>query len=84
MRFGVAEGRVELDAHEVRHVQPDGPCQLAGQPLGDEGPRSLAGAAELDDVQAVVVRLDEPGQGAALAQCRHVACRRHGPHRERA
>ena len=66
---------------QVRHGQPDGPCQLAGQPLGDQRPRTLPGAAELDDVQPVVVRLDETRQRAALAQGRHVACRDHGPHR---
>ena len=62
VRFGVADGGIELDAHEVRHVQPDGPCQLAGEPLGDEGPWALAGSAELDDIQAVIVGLDEPGR----------------------
>ncbi len=78
--LGVAERRVELDADEVGHGQADRACQLAGQPLGDEGTRALAGAAELDDVQAVVVRLDEAGQRAALAQGRHVARGDHGPH----
>ena len=40
---------------------------------GDERARALAGAAELHDVQPVVVGLDEAGQRAALAERRHVA-----------
>ena len=60
-------------ADEVGHGQADRPAELAGQPLGDERARALAGAAELDDVQPVVVGLDEAGQRAALAQGRHVA-----------
>ena len=67
--------RVDLDGDEVRDRQTDRPGDLAGQPLGDERPRPLAGAAELDHVQAVVVGLDEAGQRAALAQGRHVARR---------
>jgi len=61
-RVGVAQGRVHLDRDQVRNVQADRPGELAGQPLRDERPRSLAGPAELDDVQPVVVRLDEPGE----------------------
>ena len=71
--LGVAERRVDLDPDEVGHGQADRACQLAGQPLRDERARPLPGAAELDDVQPVVVRLDEAGQRAALAQGRHVA-----------
>ena len=78
VRLGVAEGRVDLDRHEVGHGQADRPGQLAGQPFGDERARPLAGAAELDHVQAVVVGLDEAGQRAALAQGRHVPRRHHG------
>ena len=55
-------------------------CQLAGQPLRDEGTRALPGATELDDVEPVVVRLDQTGQRAALAQGRHVARGDDGPH----
>ncbi len=78
--LGVAQGRVDLDADELGHGQPDGPRDLAGQPLGHERPRTLAGAAELHDVQPVVVRLDQTGQRAALAQGRDVAGGDHGSH----
>ena len=71
--LGVAQVRVDIDERQVRHGQPDGARELAGQPLGDERPRTLAGAAELDHVQPVVVRLDEAGQRTALAQGRDVA-----------
>ena len=59
--------------HELGHRQAERARQLAGDHLGDERLRALAGAAELHDVQAVVVGLDEAGQRAALAQRRHVA-----------
>ncbi len=81
IRVRIAQGGVHLDRHQVRHVQADRPGELAGQPLRDEGPRSLAGPAELDDVEAVVVGLDEPWQRPAFAQRRDVACRSHGPQR---
>ena len=77
--LGVAERRVHLDRDEVRDGQPDRPSELARQPLGDERAGSLAGAPELHHVQAVVVRLDEPGQRATLAQGRDVAGRDDGP-----
>ena len=44
IRLGVAEGRVDLDGDQVGDGQADRPRQLAGQPLGDERPRTLAGA----------------------------------------
>ena len=47
--------------------------ELAGDDLGDERLAALAGAAELEDVEAVVARLDERGQRAALAERRDVA-----------
>ena len=76
----VAERRVDLDPDEIGDGQADRPRQLPGQPLRDEGARPLTGTAELDDVQPVVVRLDQPGQGATLAQGRHVARGNDGPH----
>ena len=71
--FGVAEAAVDVDRDELGHRQPERPADLAGEPLGDERARTLAGAAELHDVQAVVVGLDEARQRAALAQGRDVA-----------
>ena len=47
--------------------------QLADDHLGDQHLEALAGAAELADVGAEVVGLDDPGQRAALAQRRDVA-----------
>ena len=67
-----AERRVDVDEDELRHGQAQRPRQLARDDLRDERPRTLRGAVELDDVQAVVVCLDEPGQRAALAERRDV------------
>ena len=53
--------------------------QLADHDLGRERLRALAGAAELDHVQAVVVGLHDRRQRAALAQRGHVAGGGHGP-----
>ena len=76
----VAEGRIDLDRDDVGDRQTDRPADLAGQPLRDERAGTLAGAAELDDVQALVVRLDEAGQRAALPQRGHVSGGQDRPH----
>jgi hypothetical protein len=81
--LGAAELRVELDQHDLGHVEPERAPELAGDELGHERARALAGAAELQDVQAVVVGLDEPRHRPALAQRRHVAGRGHRPRRGR-
>ena len=80
VRLGVAERAGDLDADQVRHGQADRPADLAGEPLGDQRARTLAGPAELDHVEPVIVGLDESGQRAALTQRRHVARGDHGPH----
>ncbi len=82
VRLGVAEGGIDLDAHQVGHGQADRPAELAGEPFGDQRARALAGATELDDVQPVVVRLDEAGQRPTLAQGRHVAGGDDGAHHD--
>ena len=71
--LGRAERRVELDQHQLRHRQPEAAGQLAGHDLGRQRLRPLARAAELQDVEAVVVGLDDGRQRAALAQRGHVA-----------
>ena len=70
-----------IDADQLGHRQPEAARELAADPLGHERTRSLAGAVELDDVEAVVVAFDQPGQRAALAQRGHVAGRGHRSHR---
>ena len=49
---------------------------LGDEDLRDEDLDPLAGAPELQDVDPVVVRLDQPGERAALPQGRDVAGRR--------
>ncbi len=44
---------------ELGHEQAEPARELADDHLGDERPQALAGAAELDHVQPVVVGLDE-------------------------
>ena len=61
---------VEVDGDHVRYADAEAPCELAHQDLGHQDPQSLAGAPELHDVRAEVVRLDDPGQRAALTQRR--------------
>ncbi len=73
--LGIAQATIDLDGHQVRHGQADGPAELAGQPLGDERARTLAGAPELDHVQPVVVGLHQPGQRATLPERGDVAGR---------
>ena len=84
VRLGAADRRVELDEHELGHGQPERAGELAGDDLRDERLRPLPGTAELEDVEAVVVGLDERGQRAALAERRHVAGRGDGAHSGRA
>ena len=69
---------VEVDRHQVRGAQAEAPGQLADDHLGDEDLQPLPGAAELADVGAEVVGLDDAGQRAALAQGRDVAGRGDG------
>ena len=57
-----AERRVELDQHELGHRQAERAGQLPGHDLRRQRLRTLARAAELEDVEAVVVGLDDaPG-----------------------
>ena len=81
--LGVAKRGVHLDATRSGTGSPIARPISPASHLGDERARSLARSAELHDVQAVVVRLDEPGQRAALAQWHDVAGRDDGPdHRQ--
>ena len=50
---------VEVDGDHVRDADAEAPCQLADEHLGHQDPQSLAGAAELHDVRAEVVGLDD-------------------------
>jgi hypothetical protein len=82
--LGATDRGVELDQDELGHGKPERAGELADDDLRDERLRPLPGAAELKDVEPVVVRLDERGQRAALPQGRHVARRRDPAHvRER-
>ena len=65
--------RRHLDHDQLGHRQTDRPGELTGEHLGHERRRSLAGAAELGHVEAVVVGLHQAGQRAALAERLHVA-----------
>ena len=73
--------RRQVDGHQVRDRYVDEPGDPGDDDLGHQHPQPLAGAAELADVDAQVVGLDDPGQRAALAQRRHVAGRAHLPQR---
>jgi hypothetical protein len=74
---GAPEVRVEVDQDDLRNVEAERAAELPGDELGDERARALARAAELQDVQAVVVGLDEARHRPALAQGRDVARGRH-------
>ena len=56
-----------------RDEQAEGARDLAGDQFGEQGFDALGGAAELDDVEAVVLGLDDGGDGAAFAQRGDVA-----------
>ena len=74
LRVGLADGDpgVEPGQHQLGYPQAQAAGELAGDDLGDQGERPLAGAAELHHVGAEVVRLDDGGQRPALAQRGHV------------
>ena len=83
----MAELGRDLRDHQLGHRQPERPAQLAGDDLGHQRADALPGAAELHDVEPVVVGLDEPGHRAALPQGRDVSggdhaaqLGRHGAH----
>jgi hypothetical protein len=70
--FGAGEPRVEFDEDDLGHRQFRRARQLARHQLGDERLRPLTRPAKLEHVQAVVVRLDDGRERAALAQRRDV------------
>ena len=65
--LGAPDHRVELDADELGDRQAERAGQRARHDLRDERLRPLSRAVELQHVEAVVVRLDQGGQRAALA-----------------
>jgi hypothetical protein len=60
--------RVEVEHDQAGRRQPDPLGQPAGDHLGDEHAGALSGAAELADIGAEVVALNDPGQAAALSE----------------
>jgi hypothetical protein len=74
VRLVAGDRRVELDRDQVGGADAEPAGQLADDHLGDQRARALAGAAELADVGAQVVGLDDARERAALAQRRDVAC----------
>jgi hypothetical protein len=81
--LGPRQVGVELDEDDLGNRQGQGPCDLAGEELGDQRLGALAGAAELENVQAVVVGLDHGRKRPALAQRRDVAGGGDGSHSAR-
>ena len=81
VRFGQSQGQVEVDQHRLGHGEIERPAQACGDQLRDERLRTLARPTELDDVHAVVVRLHDGRQRAALAQGRDVPQDLHLAHR---
>jgi len=77
--LGIPEAAVDLHADDLRDGQPEQPGQLTADPLRREDARALTGAAELQDVHAVVVGLDERRQRTALAKGCDVTRRDDGP-----
>ena len=69
---------VDLDEHDLRDAQAQRARDLADDHLGDQRLRALPGAAELHDVEAVVVGLHQAGDRAAFAQRDDVARGAHG------
>lgn len=63
--LAVGDRRVEVDQDQLGEAQPQGPCQLPHDHLGDQRLAALRGAGELDDVRPQVVGLDDRGHGAA-------------------
>jgi hypothetical protein len=60
LRIGLGSAKLEGDLreHQLRHRQTDRCCEPADDDLGDERLGSLARGPKLDDIQAVVIRLD--------------------------
>ena len=71
--LGAGQIPIELGEHQLRHRQAERAGDLARDQLGDQRPDALAGAAELQHVQPVVVGFDDRRQRSAFAQRRNVA-----------
>ncbi len=80
VRLGPGQVLGHVGEDDVRHRQLEPARELARQQLGNQRPDTLSGAAELQHVHAVVVRLDDRRQGAAFAKRRHVAGHANGAH----
>jgi hypothetical protein len=80
--IGLARGElsVEIDEHELGHGEPGRARELTRHELGHEGLVPLPRAAQLHDVEAEVVRLDERRHRAALPERKHVADGSDGAH----
>ena len=63
--LGATDRGIELDQDELGHGKPERAGDLSDDHLRDERLRPLPRAAELEDIEPVVVRLDERGQRAA-------------------
>jgi hypothetical protein len=77
---GLVAGQVrpEVEEHLSWRAEPDPLGQARDDHLRDQHPQSLPGAAELADVGAEVVGLDDAGEAAALPERRDVAGDRDG------
>jgi hypothetical protein len=56
------EHRIEVDERELGHLQAERACELPRDHFGEERLASLTGAAELQDVDAVVAGSDPPSR----------------------
>ncbi len=63
-----AELGVDFDEDELGDGERESVGETTADEFGDEGERTLSGSAELEDVQAEVVRFDDGRQRATLAQ----------------
>ena len=71
--FGAREFGVQVHQRQVRHRQLQRLGESAGDHFGHQRLRALAGAAELEHVEAFVVGFHDGGHGAAFAQWGDVA-----------
>ena len=71
--LGPRQVHIEVREHDLRHLQSERARNLPRHQLRDQRPRPLPRAAELQDIQPVVVGFDDGGKRAAFAQRRDVA-----------
>ena len=78
VRLVASDAFVELHKDQLGDAQIEAASELAGNELGNECQRALAGSAEFEDVEAVVVSFHNGREGTTFAKRGDITSHAHG------